>query len=651
MADDLIPLDGAMPRPAETGFDLGQWYWVKRSRKRGDDDEPKKWLGCVMHVGSNYVLMRSPPVEGNYFATRVHFDDAPKVLTAEPNAAAIIQSNVDKHQANVVDLLGQVRELTMRLGIVDTTALPAPSTQSGGNALAVLSGAPDVGKYKRDLVKAKDKDLPALFEKIKEQTKEVQGWMTASTLPMEAQVKRLKMSVGEIDNRIFNVSLYAGLTEEVTKAADGAPADMLEKLRVLQRRLYMDEECLLNYEAGGMEFKSLKAFDAWIARPVNRDRILPFPRCIVSMRVRRHRKEREDFGDPLTTYINFNLEKADKLTFLYIRNGEQVWRLSCEQDFGEQLFADQSDFEARPMMIKADYYHAGEEMMTRSKFEHESVEAAKKEVLAAAWEKANKLKPKKDREHFNPHERHNDFDPKDWKPLDPATVYYDDGMQMIRKDINAYNRIVLIIQGLLDRSDTLVPHPPINLWRAEHVERHIELIFDAGTTLTAGEKPDFEAYRRRLNGKIYAKSYLVGQRDFWMQVEAERENERQRKDWRRKHHDHYKRYKPYGNPGPQMVERPNTWSARAGRATFRWMRDAVRYSRDGGKIAAVITVPVVRLFNVSAYTPGDYLQFFKDHRTRQEYMKWAPFLLAAEDFHAAKLRKPDHYGDNVSGRW
>jgi len=38
------------------------------------------------------------------------------------------------------------------------------------------------------------------------------------------------------------------------------------------------------------------------------------------------------------------------------------------------------------------------------------------------------------------------------------------------------------------------------------------------------------------------------------------------------------------------------------------------------------------LLNVDAYVPGDYRQFYLDPRTRQQYLQWAPLLLAAEDF-------------------
>lgn len=36
----------------------------------------------------------------------------------------------------------------------------------------------------------------------------------------------------------------------------------------------------------------------------------------------------------------WNNGNADKWTFLYVRNGEQVWRIACEIDFGSMIFPD-----------------------------------------------------------------------------------------------------------------------------------------------------------------------------------------------------------------------------------------------------------------------------------------------------------------------
>ena len=72
-------------------------------------------------------------------------------------------------------------------------------------------------------------------------------------------------------------------------------------------------------------------------------------------------------------------------------------------------------------------------------------------------------------------------------------------------------------------------------------------------------------------------------------------------------------------------------------ATFKWERERLvrRWRGESMYIAASLRVERARLFNVTAYAPGDFRQFFADPRTREEYLKWAPFLCAAEDYHAA----------------
>lgn len=72
--------------------------------------------------------------------------------------------------------------------------------------------------------------------------------------------------------------------------------------------------------------------------------------------------------------------------------------------------------------------------------------------------------------------------------------------------------------------------------------------------------------------------------------------------------------------------------------TFEWQRERQSYNRWGpdGPINTRVTCPVEKLLNVSAYTKGDFKQFYNDHRTRADYLKWAPLLLAAEDYVSRK---------------
>lgn len=616
---------------------LGQWYWVKDKDNNGHESE---WLGAVTKIGSNYVEVSGPHGRYGYPCDRVHFDDFWEKLRLEENPDAIIQREITFYQSNVNQCLEKIRSIVNRLGVPDRTLIPDKQPQTGSNALVVLSGTPDIKKYQSDLIKAKDQDLPELFEEVKINTQELTRWMTANTLPLEAVIKEHEGSIGHIKDRIFNVTLYAGLTEEVVKCCDGEPASYNEKLRVMQRRLYMDEECLLNYRHGGMEFHNIDEFDEWLCAPENRDRILPFPRCLVAMRVRRIVKEREYDGKLITAFINIALEKSDKFTFLYLRNGEQVYRLSTELEFGEMIFPDKSLYDPGcPMMINSTWRRV-DDMMTVSEYEERCKEYRENEIKCKEWEKQNPGE-----HHFNnPFRRYiHDFRPHEWKPFDQSNVYFDDCMEKISADIKQYNRIAMIIQGLFDRSPVFHPHPSVRTWTPDGFSSAIELIYDGATTLYGGEKPDFEEYRRQGSSLINADSVVIGQEVVWMTREAEKENNRVDRDWRNQNKYHCSTFRPWGDPGPGYISKIHKWKPRSREAAFSWERErrGMGYFRDDSPVKCTITVPAGKLFNVSAYKIGDYKQFFLDPRTRAEYLQWAPLLLAAEEFLVSNIKDFD----------
>ena len=332
-------------------LEVGQWYWVKNDGEESWDENDVKhvntdpWLACVSHIGSNYIKLKHPATpHGGSSSWRIHFDDFFSELTHEPNAEQIIKEKTSYYQAKVQKLLGEVKAITARLGVSQQTALPDQPTNEQ-NALVVLSNQNSIKDYESALILAKDKQLPDLFKDIKHNNEQVVKWLSASSLPLEALIKGMEGIIGSITDKVFNVSLYAGLTEQVILCKEGEPAAFHEKLHIMQRRLYMDEECLLNYRHGGMTFKSIEEFDQWVSEPENRDRIMPFPRTLVAMRVRRLEKERKNDGTLQTAYINIRLKALDNFTFLYIRNGEQIYRLNCDLDFDEMIFPDRASFD------------------------------------------------------------------------------------------------------------------------------------------------------------------------------------------------------------------------------------------------------------------------------------------------------------------
>jgi hypothetical protein len=610
----------------DDSYNLGEWVWATTTNHRG---EKSRWLACIMHVGSNYLEVQSPPHKQGHSSARIHFDELTDCVEPAPDAAEYIQRCLTNSQAEVNELLAEIHEVTKRLGVVPTERI-ADGTSEGGNAIAVLSEQVDTDAYKNALVVAKDDKLPELFKKVEDANSRVAKWMQAPILPMQAEIKPMKNSIKAIEDRVFTVEIYAGLTEEAVKVRDGDPAKTHEKLRVMQRRHFMDEECLVDYQTGGMSIEEIEDFDKFVAQDHVLERLFPFPRCCVAFRVRRKEKQRSasSFAE---AFINMQMREADETTFLYIRNGDQLWRIATEIDFTDKLFPDEDDFDpSREMMIeiftrakgifpKAEYDAAIEEYERKKKEADENAGAFPKE----AW----RNRPHLDTKYSSA------------QPFNPSSVYYDDACEIVGDAMKRFNRIAVVLQGLLDRSLVLHPHAPIKVWDPVSFESGIELIYDS-TTLTHGDPPDFEAFRAKLNESLDASSIVTGQERYWMKREAQRENEREDRSFRRGgHRTYYEAYRPYGDPGPGLVNKIDKWMPRARKAKFCWNRDSRDWRSDYGKqVGTSIIVPAAALLNVSAYKPGDYRQFFLDPRTRADYLKWAPMLLAAEEYHAGTLK-------------
>lgn len=612
--------------------EVGQWYWVV-------DEKDGDWLGCVMHVGSNYIKLHSPKGHYGYSTIRVHFDDFFIQLKRELDFQKIINENTEHFKNEVRRLLTEVKMLTDKLGVSQQAALPFQQ-KSEQNALVVLSNQNSIKDYESALIIAKDKQLPDLFKQIKTANEEMAKWMSAPLLPLQATINGLDGITGNIKDRIFNVSLYAGLTEDVVKCCDGKPAEFIEKLHVMQRRLYMDEECLLNYKTGGMDFKSISEFDEWLCVDENKNRILPFKRCLVAMRIRRDDKVYEE-GDPLSRYISIKLNEINKLTFLYIRNGEQVWRLNCDLEFDEMIFPDRAFFDPREEKMAKLFAGKVDKIITKNEYDEIVREYKDKKKKYNQWLKDNPAntwdKSKGSRDFSNPFRNYEyDFHHSEYRQFNPSDVYYDDILKVLSDEAKKYNRIALIIQGLFDRSEVLHPHPSVKMWTREGFDIAVKLVYDGDTSvLYGGEKPDFEVYRKKCNESITADSMCVGQELYWMKKEADKENKVQASKWRIKNPYHHAIYKPHNNSGPGYLSKVVSFKKRSKQAIFRWHRERIVYSvfEKNDDIPCSITVPIYKLFNVDAYKIDDYKQFFQDPRTRAEYLKWAPMLLAAEEYH------------------
>lgn len=555
------PLDPDDDRPS-----VGSWWWVTSKESAygtTDYDEPgKKWLACVIEVGSNYAK-----IQGVRFSWRIALDDFHGKCKLEENPDAYIANKVGFHKKQVRALMSEIQQVCHRLGVPIHQALAgseadddAPTSQ----ALAVVHGVDDVKKYKKDLVKAKDKTLPELFAKVKEQHEEMAKWMKADLIPANAELTAVKEVVEVLENKIHTVELYAGLQEELVQVRKGKAADVNAKVHLMQRRHYMDEECLVQYEAGGMDFKSIGEFDKWLARDENFARILPHDRTIVAFRIRRNDKQYGGTVDTLANFIRFwEMNQQNKATFLYIRNGKQLWRMETSIDFDEELFASR---EGSALLLGNDELWIKESEYDLKHADHGGIitgrqrdamidkhKATRRYFAQKLWQWHRAGKPEKHwlytavenepaymwkagevhAQNGKPYQWHHECrDPvANYVRLTPENIYFDDAMKRIKKAAFKHNRVAVVIQGLLDRSTCLHPHAPWRIWTPEGFAAGIELVYDVSKALTPGEAPDFEEYRKRLNKSLRVGCTTIGQRSAWHLAMDKKHGDRERWRW------------------------------------------------------------------------------------------------------------------------
>ncbi len=568
-------------------LEVGQWYWHSCTEEVWDEESEDytekgfRYLACITHVGSNFA--RVTYVNGN--SSRVHFDTFFEVCQPELNWQQVINDRVLKLQQELQEKLQEATDLYGGLSLGSTV-----QADHGTQALARVSDtSTGMSQYKKALRDAKENKLPAIFEETKQLQGRLGRWMAAPYLPLKGKAEELRDDLSLIDHRLWAVDLYAGLSEEVEPIVKGKPAPASEKVYVYQRMRYMDEESLLYYNNGGLEFKNLDAFDKWLAQ--HRDQFFPNPKCVVAFRVRREKKRREahNIADVLRIA---QLAKKDELTYLYIRNGENLYRLSTENKFGPQIFPDfESNVFSRGEPL---YWKNGKSFVTEGEM-LEIQEAEKK----SSW-------------------------PTEFHKFDDSSIYFDDMTAAVTRFLWEHNRVALILQGVFDRSRIFQPHGKVVLSNPEGFAAALELVYDASKALSPSDRPDFEAYRAELNSSLKVGCIVTGFYEHWHEEALDKHGEYLSSS------SYGTRVLPYYIKHPPRVARVAKIYPRKKEVLIEWQRKAATGVFPRKMIRAAFRVPISELLNISAYKRGDFKQFYKDPNTRVDYLQWAPLLLTAE---------------------
>lgn len=137
---------------------------------------------------------------------------------------------------------------------------------------------------------------------------------------MSSIVTAMEEKISAIVKVITILNLYTGKSVELHQICEGEPAPSATPLSLRQRILYMDEELCadIDYEA---DYNDVDLFFEWLARPENRNIIVPEAKCIVALKPKRFNMDYRS-GDP--TYDNIR-NQWNKHTFIVLRNGDNLW--------------------------------------------------------------------------------------------------------------------------------------------------------------------------------------------------------------------------------------------------------------------------------------------------------------------------------------
>lgn len=582
---------------------VGSWYW--------DGDE----LICVTSIGSNYAAYKT--LFG--FIGRIHFDNVLSRLRPAPDWREKVDQWTQESKNLLNEKMSDIIKITSEIGLSSQASISGSGLDS--MSAMVKHGSFDKGSHIERLENIQNVILPQLFMDIKKINERLAHLMGADLIPVNAEIEKFNGYKGHIQNRIFNVEIYAGLEEKIIHIRSGQPAPVDTPLDVMQRLLYMDEEALLRWDDGGLDFDSLEEFDLWLAEDSNLDRILPFQRCVVAFQIRRHNKDRSNLLSGISNFRDYyatirsieRMSARDKYTYLYIRNGENLYRLIAPIEFTEKLFPDpENSIFGQQLMAPNDSLVRLSRCITVNEYEQ------RVEEYESKLEEYNRnMAEDPDGWHRPPRDPRKEF-----VPLDHSNVYLDDVEDEILSKLTKSNRIALILQGLFDRSNVLHPHPPVKLWRPESFNKHIRLRVDSDRALYPFEDaPDIDDYINSLNSKIEVGSVCLGAYNYWISQLSE----------------HVSR--PWNDDGPSPLSRVVAVRGKGSSksAKFVWKRKILSGRNQGRLLERHIWVPFECLFNVSEYKPGDFKRFFFDPRTRENYLKWAPVMFVAEDFHSGKL--------------
>lgn len=304
-------------------------------------------------LGQNYRIMGWNLLVGELLD---HFQPVPETeaLTSREAELAEIQGRVAIIHADISAAQADMSRLASGISSVPAL-LSAPDTPETGSAASVraelaLSAVQTMQNRAAAITEVSER-IAANAVAISKATSRAALYYDERSRAALAAVQPALMVASRLREHVDTMGLYVGTGVEATLLVDGASAPAADKLSLLQRRLFLDEELLMHLESGGADFKDVgKLGDAMRTDPSLVERIFGAPRAVVAMAARRNAKEylhpsNKDFMENYAA-VTKNLE--NRKSFLLVRDGQRVWLVDLPESLQNltRLFPTPDDLEA-----------------------------------------------------------------------------------------------------------------------------------------------------------------------------------------------------------------------------------------------------------------------------------------------------------------
>lgn len=422
----------------------GQYY---RKRVEAEDETDLAAGSLVLVIAVDASKVEFETLEGGYYTSPESFLDE---YDHAPEGAS-------ERQARMAALFEEMREEQLAAARIGegfgASVLEIGEDAGDGAETSALTvnqrSAVAIGRK----VRAARADMARLREASLRRQEEFEALAREQRRALEAQARRLGRLVERAGEVLWGIDLYLGRKEEIERLTKGTAAAADEPIVIRQLVLFMDEECQAAAEEGGIDVDSIDAFDAWIRVPENLALVLPEPKGVVALKVRR---EKKNYAEP---WLDAAYAQKNEKTYFVARSGENVFRICTNLEVGDVLFPRADEFDE--LFVFRNY----------------------------------------------------DFDSREYREsrLRPGSHAYMTALEKADRKQRHYMRIALFLQGLLDRTPVFfpLPAPKINILDRKGAAAWLRFVADAERVLGDG-RPSFSAWLADLNARLDVGHRVVG---------------------------------------------------------------------------------------------------------------------------------------------